>query len=109
MYDVTSMSDKELKELGKAVGAEKARRRAHKAEVREQRAVWVEDRVRQYLRHPNASSTFVGRTVIVAIYDRHLGHHIKKATCAPGDTFNVRVGIAVAMAKHNGEKIPDFI
>jgi hypothetical protein len=109
MYNVTGLSDKELKELSKAISAEKVRRRAHKAKIREQRADWVGDRWRQYLRHPNAIATCVGRTVIVAIYDRNRGHHIKKAFCAPGDSFDMEVGIAVAMAKHNGEEIPDFI
>lgn len=109
MYNVTGLSDKKLKELGKAINAEKARRRAHKAEVREQRADWVYVRYRQYLMHPNTTSTCVGRTVVVAIYDRNCGHRIKKAFCAPGDSFDMEVGIAVAMAKHNGEEIPDFI
>lgn len=109
MYNVTGMSDKELKELGKAVNAEKVSRRAHKGEVREQRADWVDERYRRYLRHPNAIATSVGRTVIVVIYDRNHGHSLRRAVCAPGDHFDMMVGIAVAMAKHNGEKIPDFI
>mgnify|MGYP007115375598 CR=1 FL=1 len=109
MYNVTGMSDKELKELGKAIDAEKTRRRVRKAEVREQRTAWVEDRYRQYMRHPNATATRVGRTVLVAIYDRNRGHYIKKAHCASDDKFDFAVGIAVAMAKHNGEEIPDFI
>ena len=109
MYNVASLSDKKLKELTKAINAEKIRRRVHKAEVREQRADWVYTRYRQYLMHPNATSTCVGRTVVVAIYDRNYGHFIKKAFCAPGDSFDVEVGIAVAMAKYNGEEIPDFI
>lgn len=109
MYNVISLSDKELKELGKAIEAEKVSRRVRKAEVREQRDDWVEDRYRQYLRHPNAIATCVGRTVIVALYDRNRGHYFRKASCAPGDSFDTEVGIAVAMAKHNGEEIPDFI
>ena len=109
MYDVISLSDKELKELGKAISAEKVRRRVHKEEVREQRAAWVDDRYSQYLRHPNATATCVGRTVVVAIYNRNRGHIIRKAHCAPGDRFDTEVGIAVAMAKYNGEEIPDFI
>lgn len=109
MYNVISLSDKELKELGKAIDAEKIRRRVRREEVREQRANWVEDRYRQYLRHPNAIATCVGKTVIVAIYDRNHGHHIREARCAHGDKFNMMTGIAVAMAKHNGEEIPDFI
>lgn len=109
MYNVIGLSNKELKELGKAINAEKARRRAHKEEVREQRADWVDERYRRYLQHPNAIATSVGRTVIVAIYDRNRGHYFKKAVCAPGDHFDMMVGIAVAMAKHNGEEIPDFI
>ena len=109
MYNVTGMSDKELKELGKTISAEKIRRRAHKEEVREQRADWVDERYRRYLRHPNAIATSIGRTVIVAIYDRNRGHHFQKAVCAHGDHFDMMVGIAVAMAKYNGEKIPDFI
>ena len=109
MFNVIDLSDKELKELGKAVEAEKIFRRVRKAEAREQRADWVEDRYTQYLRHPNATASCVGRTVVVAIYDRNRGHFIKKAYCAPGDHFDMVVGIAVAMAKHNGEEIPDFI
>lgn len=109
MYNITDLSDKELKKLSKTIGAEKARRRAHREEVREQKADWVKDRYRQYLRHPNATATRVGKTVIVAIYDRNRGHNIKKAFCAPGDRFDMTVGIAVAMAKYNAEEIPDFI
>lgn len=109
MYNVIGLSDKELKELGKAIEAEKVFRRVRKAEAREQRADWVEERYRRYMRHPNATATRVGRTVLVAIYDRNCGHHIKKAHCAPGDKFDFAVGIAVAMAKHNDEEIPDFI
>lgn len=109
MYDVTSLSDKELRELGKAISAEKVSRRALKEGIREQRADWVDERYRQYLWHPNAIATSVGRTVIVAIYDRNRGHYFKKAVCAPGDHFDMMVGIAVAMAKHNDEEIPDFI
>lgn len=109
MYNVIGLSDKELKELGKAVEAEKVSRRVRKAEVREQKADWVEDRYRQYMRHPNAIATRVGRTILVAIHDRNRGHYIKKAHCAPDDKFDFAVGIAVAMAKHNGEEIPDFI
>ena len=109
MYDVFSLSDKELKELDKKVRAEKVRRRTYKEAIREQRADWVNDRYRQYLRHPNATATCVGRTVVVAIYDRNYGHRIRKAFCAPGDSFDMEVGIAVVMAKHNGEEIPDFI
>lgn len=109
MYNVISLSDKELKELGKAIEAEKVSRRVRKAEVREQRDDWVEDRYRQYLRRPNAIATRVDKTVIVAIYDRNHGHYIKKARCAHGDSFNMMTGVAVAMAKHNGEEIPDFI
>lgn len=109
MYNVIGLSDKELKELGKAVEAEKIFRRARKAEISEQRADWVEERYRQYLRHPSAIATCVGRTVLVAIYDRNRGNFIKKAFCAPGDSFDMEVGIAVAMARYNGEEIPDFI
>lgn len=109
MYNVTGLSDKDLKELDKAIGTEKTRRRAYEAEVREQRADWVEDRYKQYLQHPNAIATYMGRTVIVAIYGRNCDHRIKKAFCAPGDSFNLMVGIAVAMAKHNDEEIPNFI
>ena len=109
MYNVIGLSDKELKKLGKAVEAEKIFRRVRKAETREQRADWVEDRYRQYLRHPNAIATQVGRTIVVAIYDRNRGHHIEQAVCASGDKFDFVVGIAVAMAKHNDEEIPDFI
>lgn len=109
MYNVTGMSDKELKELGKMVHAEKVRRRVRNEATRERRADWVNDRYRQYLRHPNATASCVGRTVVVAIYDRNRGIFIRKAHCAPGDHFDTEVGIAVAMAKHNGEEIPDFI
>lgn len=109
MYNVIGLSDKELRELSMAIEAEKVSRRARKKEVREQRADWVEDGYRQYLRHPNAIATRVGKTIIVALYDRNHGHRIRKAVCAPGDHFDMMVGIAVAMAKHNGEKIPDFI
>lgn len=109
MYNVAGMSNKKLKKLVKAIDAERASRRARGEEVRAQRADWVDERYRWYLRHPNAIATSVGRTVIVAIYDRNHGHYFKKAVCAPGDHFDMMVGIAVAMAKHNGEEIPDFI
>jgi hypothetical protein len=109
MLNVKGLGNKELKELGKAVGAERARRLAHKVKIEEQRENWISSRFLHYLMHPNATSIVRGKSTFVAIYDRNYGHRIVEAICAPGDHFEERVGIAVAMAKYNGEEIPDFI
>lgn len=112
MFDVQSVknfltvaSSTELTEICTALDNELAARRL-KEEMRDQ---WVERWYRKYLTHPNATSKFIDTITVVSLWHRPVGVRIATARCMPGDTYNSRVGVAVAFAKLCDEPIPDYI
>ena len=73
------------------------------------RETWIREHYTAFLRHPNASTKVLGKTVVVALYDRYTGIHIGVASPHGEDKFEHYIGVAVAFAKAMGKCIPDFI
>jgi hypothetical protein len=70
---------------------------------------WVNEMYRSFLGHPNATDRREGNMTIMALYERNSGVKIGIAKCLPTDTFDERVGLAVAYAKAIGVHVPDYI
>lgn len=102
---ITVASSAELTEIHTALDNELAARRL----MMQKRDQWVEKWYSNFLAHPNATSKVIDTTTVVSLWHRPIGVRIATARCMPGDTYIPKVGIAVAMAKLNGEEIPDFI
>ena len=100
-----------LKIIGQvaSIHAAEGRRERRERKRKEERQRWVNDYFYQFISHPNATSIHVGETIVVAFYERNTGMHISTARPIKGDTFNKKVGVAVAFAKALGDTIPDFI
>ena len=105
-FSLSNLTDTELAYLYTNCGEELARRNEERKRLREK---WIDDSFFCYLNHPSSTVMRVGDTTVVAIYSRHNGLRMGRATPIKGDEFDVRVGVAVAYAKACGESIPDYI
>lgn len=102
---ITVASSAELTEIHAALDNEVAARRLM-AQMRDQ---WAETWYFKCLVHPNATVKIIDTTTVVALYNRSTGLHIATARCMPGDTYDSKIGVAVAFAKLCNESIPDYV
>ena len=102
-FSLENMADADLENLYLSAQAERIRRADNKCK----RNVWVDKHYKQF-KCCYGDYKVVGETVVIAL--AWMGN-IKMATATPikGDKFDLRTGIAVAYAKANGERIPDFV
>lgn len=101
-FSLNSLTDRQLADLIENVQKEQADRANRKAR-------WVRETYAQYLRHPNATYTQVGDTIIVSVYSRVNGLRMCHSVPRNGDKFSHMTGVAVAFAKACGERIPSFV
>ena len=104
-FSLSELTDDGLSRLAAECFAEQERREKRK----EERQKWINDYFHYFLCHPNASVAYVGKTIVVALWNRNLGLKMGTATPVHGDIFDRETGIAVAYAKAIGDKIPDYI
>lgn len=102
---ITIASSAELTEIHTALDNEVAARRL----MAQMRDKWAETWYFKYLTHPNATAEFIDTTTVVALYNHSTGLHIATARCMPGDTYDSKIGVAVAFAKLCNEPIPDYV
>lgn len=102
-FTLENMADADLENLYLSAQAERIRRADNKIK----RQKWVDDHYYQF-RNCCGDYKLVDKTVVIAL--AWMGN-VKMATATPtkNDKFNLRTGIAVAYAKANGERIPDFV
>ena len=103
-----TVSDMELRVLAETYSNALARRREH----------WVSKMVNRYLRLEGAGLatsqiiadplTGVCDRMIVVVFNDDSRRKVKSglACCAPDDTFDWRIGTAIAFARAMGEKVP---
>lgn len=101
-FPLSNLTDKQLADLIENVQKEQTDRKTR-------RARWVRETYAQYLRHPNATYTQVGDTIIVSVYSRVNGLRMCHSVPRNGDKFDHMTGVAVAFAKACGERIPSFV
>ena len=101
---VSNLEDSELEELVILIADEKTRRAVERAELRRR---WVDRQLKRYDQLDGAHKR-IGNTIVVAISSMGPAQ-IGIATLVKGDTFDRKIGIAVAFAKAIGETIPDYI
>jgi hypothetical protein len=70
---------------------------------------WVDKMYRAYLDHPHATDRHVGNVTFVDLYDYNSGVKVGFAKCFPTDTFNKKIGLAVAYARAIDAHVPDYI
>ena len=114
-FSLSKLTDDDLSRLAAECFAEQERRERKREEDRrerkrkEERQKWIDRYYHTFLCHPYASFSYVGKTIVVALWDRNLGLRIGTATPVHGDVFDHDTGVAVAYAKAIGDKIPDYI
>ena len=104
-FSFKNLSDAQIEAMFNELQTE----RAERAERARKRAEWISRMMREYLANPNATYKVLGNTTIVALYFRATGVSIGTTTVRGNDTYDERVGIAVAYAKAVGERIPYYI
>ena len=105
-FSLSKLTDNDLSKLAAECFAEQDRRERKREEERQK---WINDYFHYFLCHPNASVAYVGKTTVVALWNRNLGLRMGTATPVHGDVFDHDTGIAVAYAKAIGDRVPDYI
>ena len=105
-FSLSKLTDDGLSRLAAECFAEQKRRERKRKEERQK---WIDCYYHTFLCHSNASFSYVGETIVVALWDRNLGLRMGTATPVHGDVFDHDTGVAVAFAKAIGDKIPDYI
>lgn len=103
-FTLEKLTEEELFRLATECMMEQERRKRKREEKRKN---WIDKHYNQF-QGCYGDYKVVGNTVIIAL--AWMGNvKMATATAVKGDKFDLHTGIAVAYAKANGERIPDFI